>query len=108
MFLLVAPSGKVSVPVTLPIGIRFFLPNGSHCMAVTSLYFVTAFLKVMLTSNFRPLADEIEGMFQPISTVRCWAEVAAESDFNSRSTRAVVDSPLPLECFAVNPCVCGS
>ena len=31
------PSGKRTIPVTLPMGIRLLSPNGSHCHDATSL-----------------------------------------------------------------------
>lgn len=65
----VMPLGKWTVPVTVPIGTWFFLPNGSHWKEATSFHLVATSCMVKLTSNFILSASVVTGIFQPISTV---------------------------------------
>ena len=70
----VIPSGKCTVPVTVPMGTWFFLPNGSHWNEATSCHLVATLCMVKLTSNFMLLASVVTGIFQPISTVLAFFE----------------------------------
>ena len=63
------PLGKWTVPVTVPIGTWFFLPNGSHWKEATSFHLVATSCMVKLTSNFILSTSVVTGIFQPISTV---------------------------------------